>query len=143
MAVATYTKFNLFTDDLVKGIHNFGSNTFNIALFATAPVITNHVWTDLTGEASGGAYVSGGSASAITVANASGTETVTATSVTWTAASTAMGPFRYAVLYNASATNKNLVCFWDYSQNVTLQVGESFEVEPNSSPTTGTLYTLT
>jgi len=48
---------------------------------------------------------------------------------TWTASGGAMGTFRYAVLYNASAGNNELIGFWDYGSEVTLADGDSFTVD--------------
>ena len=43
------------------------------------------------------------------------------------------GPFRYAVLYNDSATNKELIGWWDNGASVTLASGESFTVDYDAS----------
>lgn len=54
-----------------------------------------------------------------------------------------MGPFRYYVLYNDSATSPAdaLIAFWDHGSAVTLQSGDSFEARFNNvSP--GTIFTL-
>jgi hypothetical protein len=141
---SSYTKFNAFTDDLVKGVMNFSSDTFKILLTNNAPSASAwHVYGDVTGElATLNGYTLTGASSAITIANASGTETVTATAVTWTAVTGTMGPFRYAVIYDSTPATKTLIAWWDYGSAVTLAVGETFTVEPNSSPTTGSLFTL-
>jgi len=56
-------------------------------------------------------------------------------------ASGAVGPFRYATLYNDTAASKNLVQFWDYGSAVTLAAGETFTVRfNNTSP--GSILTL-
>jgi len=143
MAVA-YNKFNLFTDDLHKVVMNFSSDTFKVMLTNTAPVATNHIYSDISGTelASGNGYTTGGTSSAVTIANSSGTETITATAVTWTATGS-MGPFRYVVFYDSTpASTKTLIGWWDYGSAVTLASGETFTFQPNSSSTTGTLYTL-
>jgi hypothetical protein len=52
-----------------------------------------------------------------------------------------MAPFRYAVLYNDTAANDDLIGFWDFGTTVTLTVGgDPFRVD--FSPSTGVL-TLT
>jgi len=141
---STYNKFNLFTDDVVKAVLNFSSDTIKCMLTNTAPVATNHIYSDISGTelASGNGYTTGGATSAITLANSSGTETATAASVSWTATGS-MGPFRYAVFYDSTpASTKTLICWFDYGSSITLATGEKFEVDPNSASPTGTLFTL-
>ena len=64
-----------------------------------------------------------------TVSETSGTATVAAVDVTWTCtAGGTIGPFRYVVLYNDTATNDPLIAYWDYGSSITLNPGESFTV---------------
>lgn len=146
--MATYNKFNKFTDYLVGNVSGqvlaFLSDTFKIMLTNTAPVATNAKYSDISGGevANGNGYTTGGTASAVTAANASGTETVTAADVTFTAAGGSIGPFRYAVIYDSTPSDKPLIAWFDYGSSVTLATGESFTVEPNSATPSGTLFTL-
>ncbi len=143
--MATYNKFDSFTDYLVGNVSGqviaFLSDTFNIMLTNTLPVHTNKKYSDLTDLSTSGGYTAGGTASAMTAANSSGTETITAADVTFTA-TTGFGPFRYAAVYDATPTDKPLICWFDYGSAVTLAAGESFTVEPNSASPNGTLFTL-
>jgi hypothetical protein len=118
-------------------------DTIKYMLTNTAPVATNGKYGDISGTelANGNGYTTGGEASTVTAANASGTETVTATAVTWTA-SGSMGPFRYVVCYDSTPTDKPLISWWDFGSSVTLASSQTFSVFPNSSATTGTLYTM-
>ena len=138
---AAFNKLNNFTDYLVKGGFNFSSDTFKVMLTNTAPIATNSNYSDISGTelANGNGYTTGGSASAVTVANATGTETVTAADVTFTATGS-MGPFRYAVFYDS--TTGHLVGWFDYGSAITLTSGVSFIVQPNSATPNGTLFTL-
>ena len=145
--MATYNKFNNFTDYLVGNRSGQSikviTDTFKVMLTNTAPGATNTKYSDVSGTelASGNGYTTGGTASAVTANNTTGTETVVAADVTFTATG-AVGPFRYAVFYDTTPTDKPLLCWFDYGSSVTLASGESFTVEPNSASPSGTLFTL-
>jgi len=145
--LAAYNKFNNFVDYLVGNVSGQSikiADTWKVLLTNTAPVATNTKYSDISaGEvANGNGYVTGGAASTVTAANSSGTETVTAADVTFTASGGSIGPFRYAVFYDTTPTDKPLACWFDYGSSITLNSGESFTVQPNSSSPTGTLFTL-
>lgn len=145
--MATFNKFNKFTDYLVGNVSGqviaFGSDTFKVMLSNTAPIATNAKYSDISGTelGSGNGYTTGGTASTVSAANSSGTETITAADVTFTATGS-MGPFRYAVFYDTTPTDKPLVCWFDYGSSITLTSAETFTVEPNSASPNGTLFTL-
>jgi len=88
-------------------------------------------------------YTAGGSDAQLTEGEASGTLTITGTSILWTATGGTIGPFQYAALYNDTQTSPAdpLVSWWDRGAALTLQDGESFRWKPNNSATTGTVFT--
>lgn len=133
--MAAYQKFNQFTDDLAKGKHDFSAHTYKIMLTNVAPVSTNAVKADITDITSGNGYTAGGTATSITLSNATGVEKVVASNVTFTASGGAIGPFRYAVMYNDTQTSpvKPLVNFFDYGSSVTLNSGETFTWTPDAT----------
>ena len=138
--MATAIKHQDFTEQLIRGVHDWDAHTFKVMLSNTAPVATNAVKADLTEISAGNGYTAGGTATTITVSETGGTTTVSGTEVVFTATG-AVGPFRYATLYNDTAASKNLVQFWDYGSAVTLASGETFTVRfNNASP--GTILTL-
>lgn len=141
--MATVTKFQDFSDQLVRGVHDWDAHTFKVALTNTAPVATNTILTDITQIAAANGYTAGGNTTTITVSETAGTTTVQGTSVTFTASGGAMGTFRYYVLYNDTATSPldALIAFWDHGSAVTLNNGDSFEIRFNNT-TPGTIFTL-
>jgi len=139
--MAAYQKLNQFTDDLAKGKHDFSAHTYKIMLTNVAPVSTNAVKADITDITSGNGYTAGGTATSITLSNATGVEKVVASNVTFTASGGSIGPFRYAVMYNDTQTSpvKPLVNFFDYGSSVTLNSGETFTWTPDA---TNGLFTI-
>lgn len=137
--MAAFNKFNSFVEALAEKVHNLGSDTLRVMLTNTAPVATNSVKADLTEISAGNGYTAGGNTASVTSsAQTSGTyKLVLGDPATWTASGGSIGPFRYAVLYNDTATNKELIGWWDYGSSITLASGESFAVD--FDPTTGVL----
>jgi hypothetical protein len=127
--MAAYNKFQCFSEDLVEGVHNFASNTFKVYLSnATPSASADLVKADLAEITAGNNYTAGGDPTTITVARSGLTTTVSGTQVSWTATG-AVGPFRYAVLYNDTSASDSLIAWWDYGSSVTLASGESFTVK--------------
>lgn len=141
--MAAYNKFNDFSEQLVEGVHDFGANTFKVALSNSAPIASNTVLADITQISGTNGYTTGGTATTISLSETSGTTTVNGTEVVFTASGGSVGPFRYVVLYNDSATSPldALVAWWDYGSSITLADGETFTVKfSNTSP--GAIFTL-
>lgn len=139
--MATVTKFQDFSEQLIRGVHDWDAHTFKVVLTNTAPSAANTVLADITQIATGAGYPAGGTATTITLSETGGTTAVQGTPVTFTASGGPMGPFRYYALYNDTAASDNLVQFWDHGSEVTLPDGDSFEIKfNNASP--GTILTL-
>lgn len=142
--MASYNKFNDFVEQLSLGIHDWDTHSFKVALTNTAPVATQaslDTGTNHPAPASANGYSP--TATTIGVSESSGTVTVTGTQVVFTASGGQIGPFRYAILYNDSATSPvdALVAWWDYGSSITLNDTETFTVKfNNASP--GTIFTL-
>lgn len=144
--MASFNKFQAFVEGLAEAQMNLGSDTLKVFLTDTAPNAATHTGYDgTTGStgpaeiAAGNGYTAGGNTAAVTSsAQTSGTyKLVLGDPATWTAAGGTIGPFRYACLYDDTATNNNLIGWWDYGSSITLQDGESFQVD--FDPTTGVL----
>jgi hypothetical protein len=127
--MAAYNKFYDFSEQLVRGTHNFASNVFKVYLSNDTPSQSaDTVKADLAEISAGNGYTAGGTATTITISETTGTTTVSGTQVQWTATG-AVGPFRYAVLYNDTSASDNLVSWWDYGSSISLANGESFTVK--------------
>lgn len=145
--MVTYNKFNAFVEYLsAKEVDLFGNpipDTLKVMLTNVAPVATNSVKGDLTEISAGGGYSAGGiTAPDVKGIRSSGTLTLSADTVSLTASGD-VGPFRYAVLYDDTATNDPLIAWWDYGSSITLHSGDSLDINFNSDPTDGTVFTLT
>jgi hypothetical protein len=139
-------KFNDYSEQKNRGVHNWGSHVFKLFLTNTAPAAANTILSDITQLTTGGGYTGGAGGgvalSGVTIAETGGTTTVQANQVVVTATGAAIGPFRYYGIYNdtAAAPVDALVLFWDHGSAVTLNDGDSFTVKfNNASP--GTIFT--
>lgn len=127
--MATYTKFNSFVEALAEKSHNLGSDTLTVALCAAAnaPVAGNTVLANLTQIS-----YTNCSARAISISassQTSGTYKLVLTDLVLTASGGTVGPFRYIVIYNDTATSDELIAFYDYGSDITLQSGETFTID--------------
>ena len=52
-----------------------------------------------------------------------------------------MRTFKYAVLYSSTATNSEVIAWWDYGSSLTLGLAESLTVQFNGT-NPGTIHTL-
>src|SRR3990172_127384 len=100
--MAAYNKFNDFVEQLGIAKHDLtaAGNVFKIFLTNEAPLATDTVKADMVEITAGNGYTAGGEDTQNTLAEATGTATVTGTKVVWTATGGSIGPFRYVVLYN-------------------------------------------
>lgn len=128
--MATYNKFQDFTEQLIEGIHDFDAHTFKVYLTNNAPSASaDAVIADLAEISAGNGYTAGGTATSITTSETTGTAKVVGTDVVFTASGGSIGPFQYAVLYNDTSASDNLIAWWDYGSAVTLSTGETFTVD--------------
>ena len=144
--MAAFNKFNDFAEQDAKGVHDFGTHTYKISLTNTAPAATMAALSEITQITAANGYTAGGTAiGSMAVSETGGVATISGNSVTFTAAGGAIGPFRYAVLYNDTATSPAdaLVGWHDYGSAITLADTETFEWKPSNASTGGTILTKT
>ena len=127
--MATYTKFQCFVEDICEKKHNLGSDILKVAL------------SNASNAPSASADVKLADIDTVSVANldsvtltvssssqTSGTYKLVVADKTMTA-SGAVGPFRYVIIYNDTAANDELICFFDYGSEVTLASGDTFKLD--------------
>ncbi|MEG0041608.1 MAG: hypothetical protein RR983_02575 [Massilia sp.] len=136
----TLQKIPDFAEQVLRGVHNFGAHTLKAALTNTVPATSAAVLADIA-QISGGAYPAGGfQLDSVVLSEAAGVAKVTIADEVITATGGAIGPFRYAAVFNDTATNKPLIGYVDYGSSITLADGETLTLDFDAS--TGVL-TLT
>lgn len=125
--MAVYNKFNSFSEALAEKVHNLGSDSLMIALSNTLPVATNTQLSNIT-EIS---YTNCSSRNITTTSSAqtSGTYKLVLQDLAISASGGSVATFRYVVIYNNTATNKELIAWFDYGSGVTLSNGDVFNVD--------------
>ena len=127
--MATYTKFQCFVEDLAEKKHNLASDILKVAFSnaSNAPSASAHVkLADITTVS-----VSNLDSVTLTVSSSSqtsGTYKLVLEDKTMTA-SGAVGPFQYVIIYNDTASNKELICWYDYGSEVTLAKDDTFKLD--------------
>jgi hypothetical protein len=123
MATSAFNKFNSFTEALAEKVHNLGSDTLEVALTNTAPVSTNTQLSNITQISY--TFLNARTVTVSGSAQTSGVYKLTITDKTLTSTGGSTGPFRYVVLFNQTATNDELIGWYDYGSSITLGDGES------------------
>jgi len=127
--MASFNKFNSFVEAVAEKVHNLGSDTLTVALTAAAnaPVATNTQLSNLTQIS----YTNCSSRVCTTASSAqsSGTYKLVLNDLTLTASGGSVGPFRYVVLYNDTATNDELIGWYDYGSDITLADTETLLID--------------
>ena len=125
--MANYTKFQCFVEDLAHGVHNFDSNTIKVALSNTAPsasadAVLGDITTVSTANLDGVTLTKGSSG------QTSGTYKYVPNDLTMTA-NGAVPAFQYVIIYNDTATDDPLICYFDYGSEVTLAKDDTFKLD--------------
>jgi hypothetical protein len=128
--MATFNKFQSFVEALAEKVHNLGTDTLTVALTNSAPVATNTVLANITQIAYTNIQngtTTGRDLTGVTSAQTTGTYKLDANDLVLTATGT-VPTFRYVVLYNNTATNDELIGWYDYGATVDLLNGETFTI---------------
>ena len=132
--MASFVKFHQFVEDLGLGVHNLDTGALKVYLTNATPDQTaDLVKSDLAEITNQNGYTAPVDVTGVW-SETGGTATLAGTDITITATG-AVGPFRYAVLYNDTPTSPAdpLIGYWDYGSSVTLASGETFTVDFGAS----------
>ncbi len=133
--MATFVKINDFVEAVAEKKHDLGADTLTIALSNTAPASeTSNPTADGNGvlaNVTQVAYTNLSSRVITTTSSAqtSGTYKLTLTDLVLTASGGSVATFRYVYIYNDTATNDELIGYYDYGSGVTLADGESLTID--------------
>lgn len=124
--MATFNFFNSFTEAEAEKKHNLGSDTLALALTNSAPSASNTVLTDIT-------QISYTNLSSRTLTITSSSQTsgdykLIIADKSLTASGGAVATFRYVVIYNDTATNDELIGWYDTGAGQTLADGDQFNI---------------
>lgn len=130
--MASFVKYNTFADEISKGGHNLQTAVFKVALTNTAPTVASDtVWNTTVAPApvAANGYTAGGNTLTTSSASTtSGTFKLVLADSVFTATAGGIGPVRYAIVYNSSASNK-VVGYYDYGSSITLADTETLTVD--------------
>ncbi len=127
--MANYNKFQCFVEDLAEKKHNLASDTLKVAFSnaSNAPSASAHVkLADITTVS-----VSNLDSVTLTVSGSSqtsGTYKLVVADKTLTATGD-VPAFRYVIIYNDTATDDPLICYFDYGSEVTLAKDDTFKLD--------------
>lgn len=124
--MASYNKFNSFVEKMAEKTFNLQSDSLKIALTDTLPVAGNTQLSDIT-EIS----YTNLSSRALTVSSSSqtgGTYKLVLADLVLTA-SGAVAQYRYIVIYDDTATNKELIAWFDYGVEINMVVNDTVTLD--------------
>lgn len=118
--MATFNKFNSFVEALAEKVHNLGSDSLVVALCASAnaPTASNTVLANLTQISY--TNLSSRALTQSSSAQSSGTYKLVLNDLVLTSSTGDVAAFRYIVIYNDTATNDELIGYYDYGSDLTL-----------------------
>ena len=120
MAV-TLSKTYFFTLDLGLKVHNLNAtDTLKLAFTNTAPTTATHVYADISSPLALTNMATSPALSGVTYTQSTGTATLGCSTWNGTSQTGDFGPFRYIVVYDDTATSKNILGWYDYGSELTL-----------------------
>lgn len=129
--MAAFNRFNIFAEDIGKGVHIFGTHQLVVALTAAAnaPVATNSILANLTQIAY--TNLSTRNVTTSSYSQTSGIAKLVCADLVLSASGGSVAAFRYIVLYNDTPTSPAdpVIGWYDYGSDLTLANGESLTID--------------
>jgi hypothetical protein len=124
--MANFNKFNSLVEALAEKVHNLGSDQIVVALTNSAPSAANTVLANITQIS----YTNLSTRNVVTISSSQtgGVYTLVLTDLVLTASGTTPN-FQFIVLYNDTATNDELIGWYDYGSSISLANGETFTID--------------
>jgi hypothetical protein len=116
----TLQKNYFFTLDLGSKVFNLTSDTLKLAFTDTAPTTATHVYADISSPLALTNMATSPALTSATFTQSTGTATLGTATWTGTSQTGNFGPFRYVVIYDDTATSKNIIGWADYGSELTL-----------------------
>lgn len=133
--MASFEKVDKFVLNLGNQVFNLSTDQLKVALTNTEPTAaTANQYSDLT-DPLPTTNLSGATPFNITTTSftqTSGTGKLILADLVLTATGS-VGPFQYVVLYSDTATNKEIIGYYDYGTSITLLTGETFTIDFDAS----------
>ena len=126
--MATYNKFQCLVKDLAEKKHNLASDTLKVAFSNTANAPSASDDVKLADIPTIVATNLGNVTLTASSSQTAGTYKLVVTDKILTATGD-VPAFRYVIIYNDTATNKELICFFDNSSEVTLHANDTFKLD--------------
>jgi hypothetical protein len=133
--MVAFNKFEALSEHLAEKVHNLDTDTLKVYLSNTAPNAATHaVKADLAEITAGNGYTSGGHDTTNSTSRTGAVTSIVGVDIVITATG-AVGPFRYAVLYNDTPTSPAdpLIGWWDYGSSISLANTETFTIDFGAS----------
>ena len=127
--MATYNKFQCFVEDICEKKHNLGSDILKVAFSnaSNAPSASAHVkLADISTIAT--TNLDSVTLTVSSSGQTTGTYKLVVADKTLTATG-AVPAFRYVIIYNDTAANDELICWYDYGSEVTLAKDDTFKLD--------------
>lgn len=124
--MAVYNKFDSFVEAVCEKVHNLQSDQLMVALSNVAPSSSNTKLADITEIA----YTNLSSRVLVTSSSAQsgGLYKLILNDLVLTASGT-VATFRYVIIYNNTATNKELIAYFDNGSPVTMGNADTYTLD--------------
>lgn len=133
--MATYLKYYTFVENLANKLIDVLGNTDTLKaiIHTDDTALTSNSHSSCTQIGGSNGYTTGGETITYTCpASGTGTITLTATDVTWTASGGNLGASttgRYFSIYDFTSASTNLICKFDYGATFTVATGETMTLD--------------